>query len=454
MEDSNKVLAGYLKTLCAGVEDEYNIEDDDSVYQGIKSGLRNEDGTGVLAGVTRIGSVQGYYMQDGARVAVPGKLYYRGIDVEDIVAFHLEEKTFGFEEVAYLLLLGKLPNKKQFDDFKAVLSHAHTLPNRFIDDIIVGGPSGNMMNVLSRCVLALYSYDESPEDNSIQNMMRQSIELIGRFPTIIANAYAVMQHRYNGKSLYLHNPKEELSTSENFLRMLRHDKTFTKEEALLFDLMLILHAEHGGGNNSTFTTRVLSSTGTDTYSAIAGGISSLKGPLHGGANAKVGEMLENVRKSVSDIRDEDKIRAYLIKIINKEVGDKSGKIYGLGHAVYTVSDPRSVITKNAILSMAKDKDCLDEYKFIEAIERIGVELLGQHKHRAIKLCANVDLYSGMVYQMLGISEDLFTPIFALSRISGWCAHRIEEVLTCHRIIRPAYRVYEKEVPYVGMSERF
>lgn len=453
MESDSEELNSYIKNLCADITEEYRIDESEHTNLGIKRGLRNEDGTGVLAGVTRIGSVQGYYMEDGVRVPMPGKLYYRGINVEDIVKTHHAEKSFGYEEVAYLLLLGKLPNAEQFNSFNTILSHTQPLPDRFIEDIIVGTPSGNMMNILSRCVLALYSYDKAPEDSAIENMMRQSIELIGRFPAMLATAYSVKRHRHGGESLYIHNPEKNLSVSENFLRMLRHDKVYTKEEALLFDLMLILHAEHGGGNNSTFTCRVLSSTGTDTYSAISGAINSLKGHLHGGANIKVVDMLTDLQAAVSDIHDEDEIRAYLMKLVNKEAGDRSGKIYGLGHVVYTMSDPRAELIKEYARSMAKEKGYLEYFDFIETVERVGLDLLGQHKNRDIPMCANVDLYSGLVYNMLGISPELYTPIFALARIVGWCAHRIEEVITCNRIIRPAYRVFVKEVPYVSMSER-
>jgi len=453
VKSSSEELKSYINALCAYVAEEYKIPDDESTNLGIKKGLRNEDGTGVLAGVTRIGSVQGYYMEDGARVPMPGKLYYRGISVEDIVTAHQSEKTFGYEEVAYLLLFGKLPNVEQYNSFKTILSHTQPLPDRFIEDIIVGAPSGNMMNILSRCVLSLYSYDNASEDSTIQNMMRQSIELIGRFPVMVSSAYSVKQHRHGGESLVIHHPREDLSVSENFLRMLRHDKAFTKEEALLFDLMLILHAEHGGGNNSTFTCRMLSSTGTDTYSAISGAINSLKGPLHGGANAKVADMLTGLRNAVQDTRDEGEIRAYLLKLINKEAGDRSGKIYGLGHAVYTMSDPRAELIKKYAHIIAKEKSRLDDFNLVEAVERIGLDLLGQHKNRAIPLCANVDLYSGLVYDMLGIPAELYTPIFALARVVGWCAHRIEEVTTCNRIIRPAYRASIQKLPYISMSER-
>lgn len=335
MEITNDILNGYVKELCGDIKNTYTIENDQYKNHAIKRGLRNEDGTGVMAGVTRVGSVQGYYMLDNGRVPMPGKLYYRGIDVEEIIKEHTEKGTFGYEEVAYLILMGKLPTKQQFEQFNTILAKARTLPQNFTEDMIIKAPSRNVMNKLSRSVLALYSYDDNPDDVSIENLVRQSIELVGRFPVVVANAYAVKRHHFDGKSLYLHVPKENLSISENFLRMLRKDKSYTQEEAHLLDLMLILHAEHGGGNNSAFACRVLSSTGTDTYSAISAAVNSLKGPLHGGANAKVMEMFREISDNVRDFNDDDEISAYLNKIVDGSAGDGLKKIYGLGHAVYT-----------------------------------------------------------------------------------------------------------------------
>ena len=446
-------MKDYIKTLCKDVISEYTIGEEYYKNQAVKRGLRNADGTGVLAGVTRIGSVQGYYVQDGDRVPMPGRLYYRGIDVTEIAEAHQRAGTFGYEEVAYLLLLGKLPTREQYAYFDTILSKARALPVGFSEDMILKVSSNNVMNMLSRCVLALYPYDPAPEDNSIENLMRQSIELIGLFPSIVATAYAVKRHHYDGKSLYIHIPKENLSVSENFLRMLRKDKSYTPEEARLLDLMLLLHAEHGGGNNSTFTCRSLSSTGTDTYSAIAGAVSALKGPLHGGANAKVMEMFADIKANVKDWADEDELSAYLSRILDGEAGDHSGKIYGLGHAVYTMYDPRAELIKQYARSMAEQKGCLPSFRLVETVERLGIAQIMARKQRDIPMCANVDLYSGMVYEMLGIPQELYTPLFAIARIAGWCAHRIEEVMTCSRIMRPAYRAAVKAQPYVPIEER-
>jgi len=453
LEITNEMIKGYVTELCGDIREAYSIDSEQYKRHDIKRGLRNEDGTGVMAGVTGIGSVQGYYMQDGGRVPVPGKLYYRGIDVEDIVAEHTKEGTFGFEEVAYLLLMGKLPNKQQFEQFDAILSRARMLPPDFTEDMILKAPSRDVMNKLARSVLALYSYDDNPDDTSIENIVRQSIELIGRFPVIVANAYAVKRHHFDGKSLYLHVPRENLSVAENFLRMLRKDKTYTKEEAHLLDLMLILHAEHGGGNNSAFACRVLSSTGTDTYSAISAAVSSLKGPLHGGANSKVMAMFRDISENVHDFNDDDELKTYLEKIVEGSVGDGSRKIYGLGHAVYTLSDPRAEIIKKYASEMAEQKGFSEQFRLMENVERLGIPIIMESKNLSVPICANVDMYSGLVYKMLGIPEDLFTPLFAIARISGWCSHRIEEVLTCNKIIRPAYRAAFDEESYIPMNER-
>lgn len=452
-EITNDVVKGYVSNLCGDIRKAYEIDPEQYKNHAIKRGLRNEDGTGVMAGVTRIGSVQGYYIQDGERVPIPGKLYYRGIDVEEIIAANIAAGTYGYEEVAYLLLMGELPNKQQYEQFNAILARARQLPPSFTEDMILKAPSPDIMNKLARSVLALYSYDENPDDISIENIVRQSIELIGRFPIIVANAYAVKRHAYDGESLYLHIPREDLSISQNFMRMVRPDKVFTQEEARLLDLMLILHAEHGGGNNSAFACRALSSTGTDTYSAISAAVGSLKGPLHGGANAKVMNMFRNVCENVYDFNDDDEIRAYLTKILDGEAGDRSGKIYGLGHAVYTISDPRAELLKRASEQIAEKKGYGELFKLMMSIERIGKPMLMERKKLPVQICANVDMYSGLVYKMLGIPEELYTPLFAISRISGWSAHRIEEVLTCRKIIRPAYRAAFESQSYIPRAER-
>ena len=452
MNEKSEILNEYVASFCGDLKERYAINYGAGQYN-LKRGLRNADGTGVLVGFTKVGSVQGYMVEDGAPVPIPGKLYYRGYDVMDIVNSHAENGTFGYEEVAYLLLMGKLPTHEQFRRFDTVLSHARILPDGFTEDMIIKAPSKNIMNKLARSVLALYSYDDNPDDTSIENLMRQSIELIGRFPVIVANAYAVKRHYFDGKSLYIHVPKEELSVSENFLRIVRKDKSYTREEALLLDIMLMLHAEHGGGNNSAFTCRVLSSSGTDTYSAIAGAVGSLKGPLHGGASKKVMDMFNDLKANVKDVNDDDEVAHYLGKILDGEVFDGAGKIYGLGHAVYTMSDPRAEALKKYAQKMAENTGKIDDFLLMETIERLGIPMIMDRKGITMPMCANVDMYSGLVYTMLGIPEDLLTPLFAIARIAGWCSHRIEEVLTGGRIIRPAYRSVAKKQVYVPMEKR-
>ena len=452
MNESKAELNRYVESLCAEVRGAYTINPRYYVGDAVKRGLRNGDGTGVMAGVTRIGSVQGYYLRDFEKVPIPGELYYRGIDVTEIVKHHHAAGTFGYEEVAYLLLFGALPTRTQLEQFNAILMAARRLPDGFFEDMILKAPSKNVMNKLERSVLVLYSYDNRPDDTSIENVMRQSIQLIGCFPTIVADAYAVKRHVFGGHSLYIHNPKEGLSLSENFLRMIRKDKSYSEEEAHLLDLMLILHAEHGGGNNSTFACRTLSSSGTDTYSAIAAAVGALKGPLHGGANAKVMEMLGYLDAAVPEVSDEA-VRDFLVKLLDGEAGDRSGKIYGLGHAVYTVSDPRAQAIKAAARRMADARGFARQLDLLEAVERVGIPLVMERTGRDLPMCANVDLYSGLVYTLLGIPADLFTPLFALARIAGWCAHRLEELISCKRIIRPAYRSSMQYMSYVPMEER-
>ena len=452
MSEDKTDTARYMKTLCEEAGAEYKIDPKYYRSDSVKRGLRNADGSGVMAGVTRVGSVQGYYLSDSEKVPVKGNLFYRGINVDDIIAHHNALSTFGYEEVAYLLLFGKLPTKEQFGKFNEILASARRLPRGFFEDMILKAPSINVMNKLERSVLAMYSYDDNPDDTSFPNVMRQSIGLIGCFPTIVAHAYAVKRHVFDGDSLYIHNPDANLSVAGNFLRMLRKDKSFDNDEARLLDLMLILHAEHGGGNNSTFSCRTLSSSGTDTYSAIAAAVGSLKGPLHGGANAKVSEMLEYISAAAPDATDES-VRNALLKILSREGGDKSGKIYGLGHAIYTISDPRAVAIKQYAMDVVNRKGFGREAELLAKIERIGIPLVMEKTGREIPMCANVDLYSGLVYRALDIPPDLFTPLFAIARIAGWCAHRMEELLNGGRIIRPAYRSSIKEAPYVPMEDR-
>jgi citrate synthase len=450
---ANVSLLQELEALKADISSAYSISDEQYSNVDVKRGLRNSDGTGVIIGVTEVGSVQGYTVIDGERVPMPGKLYYRGISATDIAEAHLKEGTFGYEEAVYLLLLGGLPNEKQYTRFREVLDEARTLPAGFIEDVIFKAPAYNLMNQLSRSVLALYSYDPSPDDTSPANMLRQSVEIVARMPLIVANAYAVMRHYLMGQSLYIHNPEPGLSLAENFLRMVREDKTYTEEEAHILDMMLMLHADHGGGNNSTFTCRCVSSTGTDTYSAISAAIGSLKGPLHGGANSKVMEMFGHIKADVSDYGDDDEIRAYLTKLLDGKAGDESGKIYGLGHAVYTVSDPRAITIKKYARTLAADKGRLEELELMESVERIGIDLIMHRKNMTIPMCANVDMYSGLIYSMLGIPVELYTPLFAIARSAGWCAHRMEEAITGNRIMRPAYRSAIRKADYVPLSER-
>lgn len=442
-----------IEELNTDIKSVYTIDEGRYSNVDVKRGLRNSDGTGVIVGVSEVGSVQGYTVIDGERVPMPGKLYYRGISSTDIVEAHQRAGDFGYEEVAYLLLMGKLPNAEQYAKFRTVLDDARQLPPGFIEDVIFKAPAGNLMNQLARSVLALYSYDSAPDDLSPVNMLRQCVELVGRIPVIVANANAVMRHYLLGQSLYIHNPEPGLSLAENFLRMVREDKSYTREEAQVLDMMLMLHADHGGGNNSTFTCRCVSSTGTDTYSAIAAAIGSLKGPLHGGANAKVMEMFGHIKAEVSDYRDEDEIRAYLNKLLDGQAGDKSGKIYGLGHAVYTVSDPRAVAIKKYAAALAGTKGRLGELELMSAVERIGIKLIMDRRRSNIPMCANVDMYSGLVYSMLGIPTELYTPLFAVARTAGWCSHRMEEALTGNRIMRPAYRAPIVHGDYVGMADR-
>ena len=444
---------GFIESLCAEFEKHNRI--DPSYYEkwDVKRGLRNADGTGVMAGVTQIGNVLGYYVQDGERIPADGRLIYRGIDVVDLVNGFVSERRFGFEETAYLLLFGALPTRDQLDRFCQLLTEHHDLPRMFTEDMIIKAPSPDVMNKLARAVLALYSYDENPEDKSLAGELTKAIALIARVPVIVAHAFAVKRHYYDNESLYLHRPQPGLSVAENFLYSVRHDNQFTEEEARLLDLCLVLHAEHGGGNNSAFACRVLSSSGTDIYSAIAAAVGSLKGPRHGGANKKVMEMFAHIEENVKDWKDDNEVRAYLGRILNKEVGDRSGLIYGMGHAIYTLSDPRAVLLKRFARSLAEKKGMLDEFQLFESVERLAPEALSAAGQRKV-VCANVDLYSGLVYKMMGIPQELYTPLFAVARMVGWCAHRIEEVYQPgNRIIRPAYKAVAPLRPFVPLDQR-
>ncbi len=442
-----------IKKLCEQILKYNYIDPADFERYNVKRGLRNADGTGVMAGITGICTVDGYYIDDGERVPRDGHLLFRGINMEDIVNACIAEDRFGFEEVAYLLLFGSLPTKEELDDFCNLLSYCRELPDDFIEDMIMKAPSPNIMNKISRSILALYSYDENPDDTSIENVLRQCIHLIAQVPTIIVYAYQVKRRHYYRKSMYIHQMKPEHRTAQTVLRSLRADKAFTDREAKLLDICLMVHAEHGGGNNSTFATRVLTSSGTDTYAAMAAGVGALKGPKHGGANIKVSEMVDFIKEGVSDINDEGQVADFLRKIIRKESGDGSGLIYGMGHAVYTLSDPRAKVLKKEASQFAAGTEFEREFKLLDLIETLTPEIFASEKGNDKAMCANVDLYSGLVYKMLNIPPDLFTPIFTIARIAGWSAHRIEELITGGRIIRPAYKSSSPAQKYVPINDR-
>lgn len=419
----------------------------------VKRGLREKEGTGVMAGVTNVGNAHGYVVYEGEKVADEGKLEYRGLDLVSLIDGFSGEGRFGFEECVYLLLFGKQPTATELSDFCDLLTEKRRLPHGFMEDVIMKVPSPSIMNKMAMSVLALYAYDKNPDDTSLENMLRQSIEIIAKLPVIAANAYRVYRTYFHGKSLNLHAPKDGLCSAENFLRISRSSKVFTEEEARLLDICMVIQAEHGGGNNSTFACRVLSSSGTDTYSAIAGAIGSLKGPLHGGANIKVQEMFDCIRPLVKDVNDDEEVKHILKAILNKEIGDGQGKIYGMGHAVYTKSDPRAIMLKKYAQDLAIHKGYGDDFKLLEAIERITPDLFNEFKGTNKPMCANVDLYSGLVYRMLGIPPEMYTPLFAVARVAGWCAHRIEETQTAKRIIRPAYKCIAKPVDYIPLENR-
>ncbi len=420
----------------------------------VKRGLRNEDGTGVMAGLTSVGAVIGYYIENGEKLPTEGHLRYRGYDITDLVRNCEKENRFGFEEVAYLLLFGHLPDNKTLSDFSRLIGNLRALPDGFAEDMILKAPSKNIMNKIARAVLASYSYDSNPDEITVGNIMRQSIELIARLPVMAAYGYQAKSHYHDGNSLYLHTPQPSLSTAENLLYMLRPDNSYTREEAEMLDVLLMIHAEHGGGNNSAFTTRVVSSSDTDTYSAIAAAIGSLKGPKHGGANAKVMGMIEDIKNHVNDWEDDDELKKYLAKILRKEAFDGSGLIYGMGHAIYTYNDPRCILLKEKAEGLVKkNPDFEKEFRLYCNIERLTPGVFADVKHNSKVMCANVDMYSGFVYKMLGIPPEMYTPLFAVSRIVGWCAHRLEEVIGCGRIIRPAYKSMLDSNKYVNIKDR-
>lgn len=444
----------FLTNMAKRLEKNDHIESDLYVKHNVKRGLRDPNGAGVVVGLTHISDVRGYQVDDsGKKVAIPGKLFYRGIDVEDLVRQCLEEDRFGYEETSYLLLFGELPNTKELETYSQLIASKRDLPLGFARDMILTAPSHNVMNKLARSVLALYSYDENPDDTSIRNVLRQSISLISYFPLLIAYGYQAKQSYFNNASMHLHYSDTSKSTAENILRLIRPTSEYTDLEAKLLDISMILHAEHGGGNNSSFTTHLISSSGTDTYSAISAAVGSLKGPKHGGANIEVIEMIKNIKANVKDISNYNEVERYLVKILQGEANDKSGLIYGLGHAVYTISDPRASLLKSMAKKLAEDKGILEDFMLYDFIEKRAPTLFQEVKGTSNLMPANVDLYSGFVYSALNIPADIATPIFATARISGWCAHRIEELVAGGRIMRPAYKCVQPTLDYVPLNKR-
>ena len=419
----------------------------------VNRGLRDLNGNGVLTGLTEISEVKSTKIVDGEKVPCEGKLYYRGVDIDEIVAGFVQEKRFGFEEATYLLLFGELPNKEQLDGFCKILSNYRTLPTGFVRDIILKAPSSDMMNTLARSVLTLYAYDAKANDTSIPNVMRQCLQLIALFPLLSVYGYQAYSHYHDGKSLYIHIPQPDLSVAENILYVLRPDSKYTELEARILDVALVLHAEHGGGNNSTFTTHVVSSSGTDTYSTIAAAIGSLKGPKHGGANIKVVQMFEDMKKTVKDWHDEEEVGNYLRALLHKEAFDKAGLIYGMGHAVYSLSDPRANIFKKFVKSLSEEKGLTEEFALYSMVERLAPQIIAEERRIYKGVSANIDFYSGFVYSMLNLPLELYTPIFAIARIAGWSAHRIEELINAGKIIRPAYRNVAEHKPYIKLADR-
>ena len=430
---------------------------DPVLYQkyNVKRGLRNGDGTGVLVGLTTIGNVHGYVVSEGEKQAIPGELYYRGINVRDIVRADKREHRFGYEETAYLLLFGRLPNMRQLIEWKNMLGAYRKLSDGFKENAIMHNPSKDLMNAIARAVLFAYAFDPEgdPDNLSIEKCLEQSIDLIGSIPTIAAYAFQAKAHYHHGTSLFLRNPDPRKSTAENFLSMIREDGRYTRLEAETLDLALILHAEHGGGNNSSFTTHVVTSSFTDIYSSVAASVLSLKGSRHGGANLRVMSQMEEIKANVKDWTSSDHVARYLERIADRKAGDRTGLIYGLGHAVYTISDPRAEMLKQKAAQLAKEKGRMDDMRLFEAVEHVGPDIVKSRHPRAEDVCANVDLYSGLVYDMLGIPKDLYTPLFAVARCVSWCAHRMEELINQGPIIRPAYKPLFHPKKYVPLKDR-
>ncbi len=448
-----EVVRELLDEFVSEARTSYTIPEKAFSSYRVKRGLREPDGTGVTAGVTKIGNAHGYVIDEGEKVPDKGVLEYRGYDITKLIESYAADGRYGFEECAYLLFFGHLPTEAQLARFNTLLDAYRRLPPRYTEDILMKAPCRSIMNKISTGVLSLYAYDEDPDNTSLDNMLRQSIEITARLPVIAGHAYAVYKNYFHDRSLHLHFPRPELSTAQNFLRVLRSNKAFTEEEAHLLDLCLVLQAEHGGGNNSTFACRVLSSSGTDTYSAISAAIGSLKGPRHGGANIKVQEMFDDIKAHVADTKDDGQVADYLWKILKGEAYDGSGLIYGMGHAVYTVSDPRAVMLKRYARDLTYQKGFGEDFELLERIERLTPEVFRYYKRIDRAMCANVDLYSGLVYRMLDIPVEMYTPLFAIARVTGWCAHRMEEYSTARKIIRPGYKCIEREHDYTSLSER-
>lgn len=439
--------------LCSELKKKTSIEPKLYEKYHVKRGLRNSDSTGVMAGITNICNVHGYVLNEGEVEAIPGQLIYRGYNINDLVENVEKENRFGYEETVFLLLFGRLPSVKELNTFCTYISLKRDLPGGFVEDMILKAPSKNIMNKLSRSVLALYSYDDECENKELENEMRTAVSLIAKLPVIMANAYQVKRRVFDNESMIMHPINYEENTAQCILSLLRNDRQYTYEEAQMLDTLLMLQAEHGGGNNSTFTCRVLTSSGTDPYSAYSSAICSLKGPRHGGANLQVIHMLDDFKAHIKNWQNEGEVADYMRKTIRKETNDHSGLIYGMGHAVYTISDPRAIILKKKAFELAKGREIEAEFRLLETVERLTPEIFKEMKGSSKTMCANVDMYSGLVYRMLGIPEDLFTPLFAVARMAGWAAHRMEEILTSNRIIRPAYKSIAKEMEYVPIAER-
>ena len=419
----------------------------------VKKGLREPNGKGVLTGLTEISTVNGNREVDGKIVPIEGELYYRGINIRDLVDGFTKDGRFGYEETVYLLLFGSLPDKEELDHWNRLLSHARRLPEDFLEDMVLKSPNKDIMNAMARSILALNSYDRNPDDLSIPNVLRQSIKLIANIPLIAAYSYLAYRHYMQNRGLYIHNPKPELSTAENLLRIMRQDKKYTPLEAQLLDVALVLHAEHGGGNNSTFTTHVVTSSGTDTYSSVAASLCSLKGPKHGGANIKAKKMFDEMKKEIKDWNDDDEISAYLLKVLRKEAFDKSGLIYGIGHAIYTISDPRAKILEHYTRLLAEEKGRMEEFNLHQAVARLAPDLMRQERKMFKPVSPNIDFYSGFAYNMLGLPDEFITPLFAIARVAGWSAHRIEELTCTNKIIRPAYMSVAHSMNYTPLDKR-